>query len=116
MRLILKLILMGLIVWGVSKFLTAIRFEDAAAAFIFVIVLALLNAIVKPILIILTIPITILTLGIFLIFINAIIILLADYLMEGFTVDGFIWAFIFSLILSVANSLVEALLTEKDAE
>jgi putative membrane protein len=103
MRLLLKLILMGLSVWGISKLLPAIRFEDPTSAFIFVIVFAILNAVVKPILIVLTIPITILTLGLFLIFINAIIILIADYLMDSFTVDGFLWAFIFSLILSVVK-------------
>jgi len=60
---------------------------------------------VKPILILFTIPITILTLGLFLLVINAIIILMVDYFVDGFYVDGFWWALAFSLILSVFNSL-----------
>jgi putative membrane protein len=111
MRLILKLILMGISVWGISRLLPSIHFQEPSSAFIFVIVLALLNVFVKPILIIFTIPITILTLGIFLIFINAIIILFADYLMRGFDVDGFLWAFIFSLIISIVNSLIESIIS-----
>ena len=111
MRLILKFILMGLAVWGISRVLPAIHFQDPSSAFIFVFVLTLLNIVLKPILIVLTIPITILTLGIFLIFINAIIILIADHLMSTFHVDGFLWAFIFSLIISIINSLIESLIS-----
>jgi putative membrane protein len=47
-------------------------------------------------------------------FINAIIILIADFLMDGFDVDGFLWAFIFSLILSVVNYLIDSIVTKKD--
>ncbi len=75
-------------------------------------VLALLNTIVKPILILLTIPITVLTLGIFLLVINAVIILLADMLIQGFSVYGFWWALLFSLILAIFNSLLGGLKTE----
>jgi putative membrane protein len=60
---------------------------------------------VRPVLIVLTIPVTIFTLGLFLLVINAAIILLADWLVTGFTVDGFWWALLFSLILSVVNSI-----------
>jgi putative membrane protein len=61
---------------------------------------------IKPILIFLTIPITILTLGLFLLAINAILILLAAEIIPGFYVDGFWWALLFSLILSIVNSLL----------
>ncbi|WP_304038762.1 MATE family efflux transporter [Mesonia mobilis] len=76
------------------------------------IVLALLRLIVKPILIIFTLPITIITFGIFLLFINAIIILIADYFVGGFAVDGIWWALIFSLLLSLFQSMLFALIKE----
>jgi putative membrane protein len=70
------------------------------------VVLAFLNAIVKPILTILTIPITILTMGLFLLAINAIIIIFAEKLVPGFRVEGFGWAMLFSLILSLFTGIL----------
>jgi putative membrane protein len=69
-------------------------------------VLGLLNLLVKPVLILLTIPITIFTFGFFLLVINAVIILMASDLINGFAVDGFWWALGFSLILSLVDSLL----------
>jgi putative membrane protein len=68
---------------------------------------------VKPLLIILTIPITVLTLGLFLLAINALLILLAAQIIPGFTVDGFWWALLFGLILSLINSLLGVSLGNK---
>jgi putative membrane protein len=116
MRFILRIILVGVVVWLLSKYIPEIHFKDATSAIIFVLVFTLLNIIVKPIFILLTIPITIVTLGLFLIFVNAIMILLADYLMSGFSVDGFLWAFIFSIILAVVNYVIESILSPKDAD
>jgi putative membrane protein len=79
-------------------------------AVIVALVLALLNLIVKPILVILTLPVTILTLGLFLLVINAIIILLADSFVSGFGVDGFWIALIFSLLLSIFQSILYSIL------
>jgi putative membrane protein len=70
------------------------------------IVLAILNAIVKPILVFITFPITVVTLGLFLFVINALIILLADKFIRGFNVDGFWWALLFSLLLSIVTSVL----------
>jgi putative membrane protein len=77
-------------------------------------VLAILNAIVKPILILLTLPLTILTLGLFLFVINAVIILLAGSFIDGFVVDGFWWALLFSLLLSIITSLLTS--RKKDSD
>jgi len=71
-------------------------------------VLAILNVLVKPVLIILTIPITIVTLGLFLLVINTLLILMADWLVPGFAVDGFWWALVFSLLLSLINGVFGA--------
>ena len=75
-------------------------------ALIVAVVLAILNAVVKPLLILLTLPVTIFTLGLFLLVINAIIILLGANLVHGFYVNGFWSALFFSLLLSFFNSLV----------
>jgi putative membrane protein len=78
------------------------------------VVISLANIIVKPILVILTIPITVFTLGLFLLVINALIILMVDYFVPGFSVNGFWWALAFSLILSVFNSMFSELTSKKE--
>ena len=67
-------------------------------------VLGLLNSTVKPLLVFLTIPISIVTLGLFLLVINAVIILMAAYFVDGFAVDGFWWALLLSIVLTLINS------------
>lgn len=71
-------------------------------------VLALLN-LVKPILVLFTIPVTILTLGLFLLVIDAIIVLLASKLLSGFSVDNFWWAILYSIILSIVSSIFNSI-------
>ena len=88
-----------------SYLLPGIHLDMSLMAIIIVTaVLGLLNSIVKPILVFLTIPITIITLGLFLLVINGIIIMIADSLLDGFKVDGFFWALIFSFIVSIIVS------------
>lgn len=83
----------------INKFITA---------FLVAVVLAFLNTIVKPILTILSLPITFFTLGLFLLVINALMILFADKLVDGFKVDGFWTALWFSLVLSIVSGILEA--------
>jgi putative membrane protein len=82
----------------INKFITA---------FLVAVVLAFLNTIIKPILTILSLPITFFTLGLFLLVINAFIILFADKLVDGFKVDGFWTALWFSLVLSFVSGILE---------
>jgi len=82
---------------SVDGFLTAI-----VVAF----VLGILNALLKPVLIILTLPVTVMSLGLFLLVINAFIILLADYFVRGFNVGGFGTAIVFSILLAIINWLL----------
>jgi putative membrane protein len=84
--------------------------DDYQSAFLVAVVLAFLNTIVKPILTILTIPITILTLGFFLLAINALIIVFAEKLVPGFHVKNFLWALLFSIILSICTGVLNAVL------
>jgi putative membrane protein len=110
MKFIVRLLITAVIAYGLSLLLRPHIFIDSyGTALIFVIVLAILNAIVKPLLIILTLPITILTLGIFLLIINVLMVILAGKLVDGIHIHGFLWAFIFGLLLSFASSTVSKL-------
>ena len=84
------------------------------SAILVAIALAILNQFVKPLLILFTIPATIFTLGLFLLVINAIIILLADWMVTGFSVRNFWWALLFSFILTFVKSILTPLFDEKD--
>ncbi len=114
MNFIIRLLITAAVAYGLSMVLSGVHIPDFTDAIILAIVLALLNTFIKPILLVLTLPITIVTLGLFLFVINALIILLADKLMDGLSIDGFWWALIFSLILSVVSSVVQSLLSKKD--
>jgi putative membrane protein len=109
MGFILGLILSAFAVLISAYILPGVHVDGFVTALIVAIVLGILNAILKPILVILTIPVTILTLGLFLLVINVIIIYLAAAVISGFSVDGFLWALIFSFILSLLNGLLGSL-------
>ena len=115
MNLIMRLIVTSVVAFGLSYLLEGIKFDTFWTAIIVAIVLAVLNAIIKPILILLTLPITLFTFGLFLFVINALIILLAEKLVDGFFVDGFWWALLFSLLLSLLTSLLYKERKEKEA-
>jgi len=109
MRFIIQLIISTLAVLISAYLLPGVEIvgNNFFTALIVAAVLSFLNGVIKPIMIILTIPITVVTLGFFLLVINALMILLAAKLVEGFHVDGFWWALLFSLILSIVTSLLE---------
>jgi len=105
-----KLLLSAISVIIASYLLPGVIVESFWSALIVAAFLAILNVTLKPILIVLTIPITFITLGLFLLVINALMILLADQVIPGFRVEGFWWAMGFSLILSILTSLFDDLL------
>ena len=110
MRWIVNFLITAVFVYVLSKLLAPhIVINSFTTAIIFSIVLALLNAFVKPLIIILTLPFTIITLGLFLLVINVTMILLADKFVSGIKIDGFLWAFIFGLLLSVVSAIVHKL-------
>lgn len=113
MNFLIRLLITGLIVYVLSKILSGVHISNIGTAFIFALVLAFLNAIIKPILTFLTLPITVVTLGLFLFVINACMILLADKFIDGIKVDGFWWALLFSIILSIFSSATNAALGDK---
>ncbi|MRI02386.1 phage holin family protein [Kriegella sp. EG-1] len=106
MNLLLRVLLSAIAVVILSKILPGVGVDSYLTAVIVAVVLGLLNFIVKPILVILTLPVTIITLGLFLLIVNACIILLADYFVDGFTVSNIWWALIFSLLLSLFQSIL----------
>jgi putative membrane protein len=106
MNFLIRIIITALVAFGLSYLLNGVHIDTFITALILALVLAILNALVKPILIILTLPITILTLGLFLLVINALIIMLGARFVDGFKVDGFWWALLFSILLSVVSSIL----------
>ncbi|MSQ79885.1 MAG: phage holin family protein [Flavobacteriaceae bacterium] len=84
--------------------------DDFVSAVMLASVLGLLNTLLKPLLVLLTLPVTLFSFGLFLLVINAGIIMLADRLLPSFTVDGFWWALAFSFIVSILSSLMENVL------
>lgn len=98
----------------IAKFLPGVEVTDFVNAMFVAIVLGFLRITVQPILVILTLPATILTLGLFLLVINAIIILLAGYFVDGFSVAGFWTALLFSILLSMFQSVLYSFLKEDD--
>ena len=98
----IKVLLTGIAVIIATYLLPGVTITGSFfTAFIFAFVLALLNTFVKPVLTFLTIPITIMTLGLFLIVINVGMVLLADYLVDGIDVAGFITALIFGIVIAI---------------
>jgi putative membrane protein len=115
MNFLLRILITAVVAFALSSVLRGIHIDSFWTAIVFSLVLALLNFFLKPILIILTLPITILTLGLFLFIINALIVYVTSEfrLVNGFRVDGFGWALLFSLLLSLLTSL---LYKERDKE
>lgn len=103
---LLKVIVGAISVFLADFLLMGVHLSNWISALVLVLVIILINFTIKPLLVLLTLPVSLLTFGLFLLVINAIVILLAAEMTQGFTVDGFWWAFGFALILSVINSML----------
>lgn len=111
MRFLSRILLSGLVVMFLAWLLPGIDIKEGYLyALIVAAVIGVLNAFVRPVLVFLTLPATIVSLGLFILVINAAIILLADYFLKEFDVDGFWWALLFSLLLSGINTFINNLL------
>ncbi len=109
MSILLRLLVTSLAAYIAAILLPGIHIEGYLSAVILAVILGLLNIFIKPLLIILTLPLTIFTFGLFLLVINAVIILIASHWTKGFHVDGFWWALFYSIVLSVFSSLLTKL-------
>src|SRR5678809_365390 len=117
MGFIIKVLVTALAVWVAAYFLPGVHLEnDAKTIIIVALVLALLNAIVKPLLIILTIPVTIVTLGLFLLVINALMVIWTSNLVGGFKIDGWLTALLFSLIVSIVSSILHSIARKRSKD
>ncbi len=102
---LVKILIGGISVLIAEFLLPGIHIDSFITGFILAAVIILINLTIKPILILLTLPITIVTLGLFLLVINAAMLLLAAEIIPGFEIDGFWWALLFAVVLSIINSL-----------
>lgn len=117
-KLLIKLLISIGAVW-LAGFLTnelmgggtdVILVDNIKVATIVALVLAVLNAFIKPLIKIIAFPLTLLTLGLFLFAINAFIVMICDYLVDGFAVSGFVAALVYSIVLSVITWILNALI------
>jgi putative membrane protein len=114
MNLIIRLLVTAIVAYLLTMVLPRVHFTGFGGAIIFAIVLGILNLTVKPILSLFGLPLTIITLGLFSLVINAIIILIADYFIDSMEVGGFLSALIFSILLSIITSLANSMFSDKD--
>lgn len=104
----------ALSLWVASHVFKGLRFDGGRALLISALLLGLANAIVRPILVVLTLPLTLLTFGAFLLVINALMMMLVARLVRGFTVDGFGTAFLASIFVAVLSLVFGALVSMGD--
>ncbi len=110
-----KLLLTSVAILISGYFLPGIHVNSFWTALLVALVISFLNVFLKPLMVILTIPFTVITFGLFLLVINAFIIMIASAWVSGFKVDGFWWAMIFSIILSFVSSLLESLVKHDES-
>ncbi|MGD8746913.1 MAG: phage holin family protein [Balneolaceae bacterium] len=100
---ILKLFLNGAGIFIIGYFLKGVEIKSFFTALGVALLLALVNTFVKPILVFLTLPLTVITFGLFILVINALMLMLVDALVDGMKIKNFGWAFLFGLLLSILN-------------
>lgn len=103
MAILINWLLAALAIMATAYLLPGVSLSGFVPALVTALVLGLVNAFIKPVLLLLTLPINILTLGLFTLVINALLIMLVSKLVSGFQVQGFWWALGFSVVLTVVN-------------
>ena len=103
MNIFIKWLINALIIMVAAYILPGVHVQNFWTALVLALVMGILNILVKPLLVLLTFPITLVTFGLFLLVINALMVLLASHLVSGFMVDGFLSAFLFSILISLIN-------------
>ncbi|HNS71419.1 MAG TPA: phage holin family protein [bacterium] len=109
MKLILRLVASTLSVFTAAYIIPGVTVDSWKTALIVALVLGFLNMFIKPILVILTLPVTILTLGVFYLLINALMVIITASLVSGFQVDSIVAALLFGILVSVVNSFLSSL-------
>lgn len=106
MNFLLRILITAVVAFALANVLSGIHVDTFWTALVFALVLAILNVLVKPILILLTLPLTIVTLGLFLFVVNALVVLLASRFVNGFRINSFWWGLFFALLLSLITSVI----------
>lgn len=106
---LIRLLLQGIAVFVAAYILPGIKLTDFWYALLVALILSIINVTIKPVLQFLTLPITFLTLGFFLLVINALMVLLVDYLVADFYVQGFWTAMLFSIVISIVYWILEGI-------
>ena len=110
MKIITRILVTALALLITARLVTGIDVEGVYPAIIAALILGILNVVVKPVLVILTLPVTIVTLGLFMFVINASLFMFAASFIDGFNVSGFLVALLGSLIVSVISAVVNNLI------
>jgi len=114
-KLLVHLVVSTLLLLLVSQLVTGIHFDSFGSALLAALVLGVVNFLVRPILVLITLPVTILTLGLFLIVVNALMLMLTSALVPGFRVAGFVPALVAAVLLGLFNLVVSALMHRRRA-
>ena len=101
-----SLIISTISIFAVSYILSGIQIDSLLTAVVVAVVMAILNVTLKPLLILITIPLTIITFGLFLLVVNVLVLYAAAFLIGGFHIEGFWWALAFSILVSLVNSIL----------
>lgn len=103
---LVNLLINTISIFAVSYILSGIQIDSFMTALIVAVVMAVLNVTLKPLLILITIPLTVITFGLFLLVVNVLVLYAADALIGGFHIAGFWWALAFSILVSLVNSIL----------
>lgn len=109
MAIILSLVLSTIAVFVAANILPGVHIDGWTTALIVAVVLGIINAFIRPLLLILTLPINILTLGLLTFVIIGVCVMLASAIVPGFKVDGFLWAMVFGVVLAIINAFINPL-------
>ncbi len=109
MEILINLLIYSVAVYATAQVLPGVTLSNFSTAIVVTIILGLVNTFLKPIFLLLTLPVSIVTLGLFTFVINALMVIIVDMLISGFEVRDFWWALIFSLVLSLVTSVLFSL-------
>ena len=109
MKIIIRILLSTIAVLVADLLLSGVHAPDLKTGLLVAVVLGVLNAVVRPLLLLLTLPVTVITLGLFVLVINAAMVMLAARIVPGFVVNGFWWALAFSVLMWAVQSMLLAL-------
>jgi putative membrane protein len=111
---IIRIIINATALWVVDLIFDDVWIKDSGSLILAAILFGILNTIIKPVLVLFTLPLNVLTLGLFTLVINAIILELTDYWMDSITVDGFGVAILAAMLISIVSVLLQSIFKEKE--